>query len=57
MLQELDGGRETEIDAITGQVIGRADLLGLPVPVNRVVYDLVKAKVATAKRSQSGSGG
>lgn len=51
MLQDLDGGRETEIDAITGQVIGRADLLGLPVPVNRVVYELVKAKVAARRRS------
>jgi 2-dehydropantoate 2-reductase len=50
MLQDLDRGRETEIDAITGQVIRRADLLSLPVPANRVVYDLVKAKVAT-KRS------
>jgi 2-dehydropantoate 2-reductase len=49
MLQDLDRGRETEIDAITGQVIRRADLLGLPVPVNRVVYGLVKAKVGTAR--------
>jgi 2-dehydropantoate 2-reductase len=51
MLQDLDRGRETEIDAITGQVIRRADLLGLPVPVNRVVYELVKAKVAARRRS------
>ena len=50
MLQDLDRGRETEIDAITGQVIRRADLLGLPVPVNRVVYDLVKAKVELRRR-------
>jgi 2-dehydropantoate 2-reductase len=49
MLQDLDSGRETEIDAITGQVIRRAELLGLPVPVNRVVYELVKAKVAAKK--------
>jgi 2-dehydropantoate 2-reductase len=51
MLQDLDRGRETEIDAITGQVIRRADLLGLPVPVNRVVYELVKAKVAARRHS------
>lgn len=51
MLQDLDRGRETEIDAITGQVIRRADLLGLPVPVNRVVYELVKAMVAVRKHS------
>ena len=48
MLQDIEQGRETEIEAITGQVIRRAELLNLPVPVNRVVYDLVKAKVATA---------
>jgi 2-dehydropantoate 2-reductase len=49
MLQDIERGRETEIDAITGQVIRRAELLNLPVPVNRVVYDLVKAKVAMSE--------
>lgn len=42
-------GRETEIDAITGQVIRRSDLLTLPVPVHRVVYEIVKAKVGIAR--------
>jgi len=50
MLQDLERGRETEIDAITGQVIRRAESQGLAVPVNRVIYDLVKAKVATRER-------
>jgi 2-dehydropantoate 2-reductase len=50
MLQDLGRGRETEIDAINGQVILRAERLGLPVPVNRVIYDLVKAK-AVLKRN------
>lgn len=49
MLQDLARGKETEIESITGQVIRRADLLSLPVPVNRVVYELVKAKVGTAR--------
>ena len=48
MLQDLNRGRETEIDAINGQVIQRAERLGLAVPVNRVICDLIKAKVATA---------
>ena len=52
MLQDLERGRETEIEGITGQVIKRADTLGIPVPVNRVVYGLVKAKVAMAKMSR-----
>jgi len=49
MLQDLERGRETEIEAITGQVLRRAEILDLPVPVNRVVYELVKAKVATVR--------
>jgi len=56
MLQDLERGRATEIDAITGQVIRRAEALDLPVPVNRVIYDLVKAKVAAVKRSQPVNG-
>lgn len=54
MLQDLGRGRETEIDAINGQVIMRAERLGLPVPVNRVIYGLVKAKVAISKVENSG---
>jgi 2-dehydropantoate 2-reductase len=43
MLQDIIQGRETEIDAITGQVIVRAGRHGVTVPVNRVVYNLVRA--------------
>lgn len=50
MLQDINRGRETEIDAITGQVIKKAEAMNISVPVNRVVYELVKAKVATARR-------
>jgi len=52
MLQDMQRGRETEIEAITGQVIRRADALGIQVPVNRVVYGLVKAQVAMAGKSR-----
>lgn len=44
MLQDMERGRATEIDAITGEVIRRAELLNLPVPVNRVIYELIKAR-------------
>ena len=53
MLQDMERGRETEIEAITGQVLSRAELLDLPVPVNRVVYEMVKAKVAINKIENS----
>ncbi len=51
MLQDMERGRETEIEAITGQVIRRAEHLGIPVPVNRVVYELIKAMVAVRRSS------
>ena len=51
MLQDMERGRETEIEAITGQVIRRAEPLGIPVPVNCVVYELIKAMVAVRRSS------
>ena len=51
MLQDMERGRATEIDAITGEVIRRAERLGLPVPVNRVIYGIIKAMVSLKKRS------
>ncbi|MDF1536231.1 MAG: 2-dehydropantoate 2-reductase [bacterium] len=56
MLQDLEAGRETEIEAITGEVIRRGDARGVPVPVSKVVYELIKAKAAMEKRSPTDSG-
>ena len=44
MLQDIEKGRETEIDAITGEVIRRGREHGIPTPVNDVLYGLVKAR-------------
>ncbi len=44
MLQDLDRGRRTEIDAITGAVVAVAERNGVEVPANRVLYGLVKAR-------------
>ena len=49
MLQDLESGRETEIEAITGEVIRRAVKHGIPVPVNSVIYRLVKAETRLRK--------
>lgn len=51
MLQDLDAGRRTEIDAITGAVVAAAERRRLEVPVNRVVLALVRAREAAASRS------
>jgi 2-dehydropantoate 2-reductase len=40
MLQDVEAGRRTEVDAITGAVVDRASD---PVPVNRTLLDLVRS--------------
>ena len=43
MGQDFDHRQKTEIDAINGAVVREAELLGIPVPFNQAVTDLVKA--------------
>ncbi len=43
MLQDVRRGSETEIDAINGAVAHEADRLGVPAPVNRILWQLVRA--------------
>jgi 2-dehydropantoate 2-reductase len=43
MGQDFDQKRRTEIDAINGAVVREADRLGISVPFNRAITDLVKA--------------
>jgi 2-dehydropantoate 2-reductase len=42
MLQDVDGSRQTEVEAITGAVVARAEEHGVPVPVNRILLALVQ---------------
>ena len=42
-LQDLDAGRETEIEMFSGAVIRMAAELGLKCPYNEIIYDLIKA--------------
>ena len=42
MLQDVDAGRPTELDALLGVVIELGELTGLPTPSLKLVYDLVK---------------
>ncbi|NOY86089.1 MAG: ketopantoate reductase family protein [Deltaproteobacteria bacterium] len=46
MLQDIRKGRKTEIESINGEVLRRGEHLGIDTPVNRVIYALVKSKVA-----------
>ena len=41
MLQDLDAGRETEVDVVNGGVAARGRELGIPTPCNDRVVELV----------------
>jgi 2-dehydropantoate 2-reductase len=43
MLQDLESGRRTEIDALNGYIVRRGAALGLPTPRNLVLTGLVHA--------------
>lgn len=42
MLQDIRAGRVTEIDAISGEIVRRAQLASLPTPRTRVIYQLLR---------------
>ncbi len=44
MLQDLERGRRTEIDAINGEIVTRAERRGIPVPWNRLMVRLVRER-------------
>ena len=43
MLQDIEAGRPTEIEAINGAVVRAADERGVPVPVNRLLLALIRS--------------
>jgi 2-dehydropantoate 2-reductase len=51
MLDDLERGRETEIDFLNGEIVRLADARGLAAPVNRRLIELVKQ----AERARAGS--
>jgi 2-dehydropantoate 2-reductase len=46
MLQDLEKGRKTEIDAINGYVVDRGRQAGIATPFNRLIVDLIRAAEA-----------
>jgi 2-dehydropantoate 2-reductase len=47
MLEDVEARRPTEVDHITGALVGEAERLGVPVPLQAAVYRLVKAREAS----------
>jgi len=43
MLQDVRRGAHTEIDAICGAIIETGEQTGVPTPINRILYQLIKA--------------
>ncbi|MBC7108122.1 MAG: 2-dehydropantoate 2-reductase [Methanomassiliicoccales archaeon] len=43
MLQDIERGKKTEIDEITGAIVTQARKLGIEVPVNETIWKLVRA--------------
>lgn len=53
MLQDVERGAATEIEAMCGAVVREARRSGVPVPVNEYLYEAVKAKEAAGRRPAS----
>ena len=43
MLQDVEAKRKTEVDAFAGTVLRLGEAAGLAVPVNRTLYNLIRA--------------
>lgn len=58
MLQDIEAKRQTEIDYFAGTVVKMGEQVGVPTPVNRVMYYALKAreKVGLAERERMGAG-
>jgi 2-dehydropantoate 2-reductase len=52
MLQDLEHGRPTEIDAINGYVAARGAALGIPTPVNATLTRMIRARVRHPRPSE-----
>ena len=52
MLQDLERGRPTEIDALNGYVVRRGVELGVPVPVNTTLTHMIRARVRRARAGE-----
>jgi 2-dehydropantoate 2-reductase len=57
MLQDLDAGRPTEIDAISGAILRRARTHGVAVPVTETILRLVRARERFGAAQAHGAGG
>jgi len=55
MAQDIEAGRETELEAMTGYVVRKARELGVPVPVTESVYRMAKGVEYAARAKRAGA--
>ncbi|HEX9192851.1 MAG TPA: ketopantoate reductase C-terminal domain-containing protein [Burkholderiales bacterium] len=55
MAQDLEAGRETELEAMTGYLVKKAKELGVPVPVTESVYRMAKGVEYAARVNRAGA--
>lgn len=44
MLQDIEANRKTEVESFSGELLKKAAILGLKVPVNETLYNLIKTR-------------
>ena len=54
MAQDIEAGRETELEAMTGYIVRKAKELGVPVPVTESVYRMAKGVEYAARAKRAG---
>jgi 2-dehydropantoate 2-reductase len=57
MLEDVDAHRQTEIELITGSLVREAAKRNVPVPLNSLLYALVRGKEASWQVTQDPTGG
>ena len=55
MAQDIEAGRETELEAMTGYIVRKAKELGIPVPVTESVYRMAKGVEHAARAKRAGA--
>jgi 2-dehydropantoate 2-reductase len=55
MAQDLEAGRETELEAMTGYIVRKAKELAVPVPVTETVYRMARGVEYAARAKRAGA--
>ena len=52
MAKDFTDGKPVELEGLTGEVIRRGKLLGIPTPVNDIIYSILKPLALRAEQSK-----